>query len=54
MVLVVKNPPANTGDSRDMRSDLGLQRSLGVEKGNHSSIVTWKTPEEPGRLQFMG
>jgi len=56
MVLVVKNPPASTGDSRDVGSKLGLERSLGVEKGNHSSILTWKTPwaEEPGRLQSMG
>jgi len=33
MVLVVKNPPANTGDVRDLGSIPGLGRSLG---GGHS------------------
>ena len=31
---VVKNPPVNTGDSRDMSSVLGLGGPPGVGKGN--------------------
>ena len=31
---VVKNPPANSGDSRDMSSNPGSGRSLGGENGN--------------------
>ena len=34
---MVKNPPANAGDARDMSSIPGL-RSPGVGIGNHSSI----------------
>ena len=34
MVLVVKNPPANTGDPRDAGSILGSGRSPGVGNGN--------------------
>ena len=33
MVLVVKNPPANEGDLRDMDSIHGLGRSPGGEHG---------------------
>ena len=31
---VVKNPPANAGDARDVGSISGLGRSLGVGNGN--------------------
>ena len=31
---VVKNPPANVGDTRDMGSTPGLGRSPGVGNGN--------------------
>ena len=34
MVLVVKNPPANAGNVRDVSSIPGLGRSLGGEHGN--------------------
>ena len=34
VVLVVKNPPANTGDLRDVGSISGLGRSLGGWHGN--------------------
>ena len=34
VVLVVKNPPANAGDVRDLSSTPGLGRSLGAENGN--------------------
>ena len=52
---VVKNPPANTGDTGDKSSIPGLGRSPGKEMATHSSILTWKIPwvEEPGRLQSM-
>ena len=46
---MVKKPPANTRDIRDM--DL-------MEEGvaTHSSILAWRIPwtEEPGGLQSMG
>ena len=53
---VVKNPPVNTGDARDVGSITGLGRSPGGGNGNHSSILAWKTPwtEEAGGLQSMG
>ena len=34
MVSVVRNPPANAGDIRDLGSTSGLGRSLGGEHGN--------------------
>ena len=34
MVLVVKNPPANAGDTRDTGSIPGLGRSPGAGNGN--------------------
>ena len=34
LVPVIKNPPANDGDARDVGSIPGLVRSLGVENGN--------------------
>ena len=34
VVLVVKNPPANVGDIRDMGSIPGLGRSVGEGQGN--------------------
>ena len=49
---VVKNPPANAGDSRDTGSVPGLGRSLEKEMATHSSILAWEIPwtEEPGGL----
>ena len=49
---VVKNPPANAGDARDIGLILGLGRSPGAGNGNSSSILAWKIPwtEEPGGL----
>jgi len=56
MVLVVKNPPANAGDIRDMGSIPGLGRSLEKFMATHNSILAWRIPwtEEPGRLQSIG
>ena len=52
---VVKNPPANSGDTRDASLVPGSGRSPGEGNGNHSSIVAWKIPwtEEPGGLESM-
>ena len=48
VVLVVKNPPANSGDTRE--------DPLEEELATHSSILAWRIPwtEEPGRLQSIG
>ena len=53
---VVKNLPANAGDSRDTGSIPGSGRSPGVGNGN-SSILVWRIipwTEEHGRLQTLG
>jgi len=56
VALVVKNPPVNAGDVRDMGLIPGLGRSLDQEMATHSSILAWRIPwtEEPGRLQSTG
>ena len=53
---VVKNLPANSGDSRDVSSVPGLGRSLEVGNATHSNIPAWKIlwTEEPGGQQSMG
>ena len=54
---VVNNPPANVGDSKDVRVQfLGWKDPLEKEMATHSSIPAWRIPgtEEPGRLQSMG
>ena len=55
VALVVKNPPANEGDVRDMGGIPGSGRSPGGGHGNSLGILAWRIPwtEEPGRLQFM-
>ena len=52
---MVKNPPADEGDIRDVGSIPGLGRSPGGRHGK-SSILGWKIPwtEEPDRLQSIG
>ena len=54
--VVVKNPPANAGNTRDAHSISGSGRSPGEGNGNHSSVVAWEIPwkEEPVGLQSMG
>ena len=47
-VAVVKNPPANAGDTRDAGSIFGLESSPGGGYGNHSSILAWRTPMDRG------
>ena len=39
VVLVVKNPPANTGDVRDMVQSLGWEDPLEEKMATHSSIL---------------
>ena len=53
---MVKKPPANAGDIRDLGSIPQLGRSLKEGTTTHSSILAWRIPwtEEPGRLQSMG
>ena len=51
MMLVVKNPPINAGDVRDVGSVPGLGRFPWTEgMATHSSIPAWRIPrtEEPG------
>ena len=56
VALVVKNPPPNAGDRRDVGLILGLGRSPGGGHGNsfHYSYLENPMEEEPGRLQSMG
>ena len=57
VVLVVKNPPGNAGDARDLGSIPGSGRFPWRRKtANHSSILAWRIPwtEEHGRLQSTG
>ena len=44
VVLVVKNPPANVGDIRDVGSILGQEDPLKEGMATHSSILAWKIP----------
>ena len=50
---MVKNPPANAGDSGLI---LSQEDPLEKEMATHSSILAWQIPwtEEPGGLQSMG
>ena len=56
MALVLKNPPANTGDVRDMGSIHGWKDHLEDDMATHSSILAWRIQwvEEPGGLGFIG
>ena len=56
VALVVKNPPANAGDVRDVGLIPGSGRSLEKEMVTHSSILAWRIPGtgEPGGLTSMG
>ena len=49
---VVKNPPANAGDARDVGSIRGLGRAPGVGNGNPLCILAWEISwtEEPGGI----
>ena len=41
-VSVIKTPPANAGDTKDMGSIPGSGRSSGEGNDNHSSILAWE------------
>ena len=49
---MVKNPPANAGDIRDVGSIPRLGRPLEKGAATHSSILGWRNPwtEEPDGL----
>ena len=54
---VVKNPPVNAGDAKDMGSIPGLGRSLGVGNGTPLQCSCQENSmdrKEPGRLQSTG
>ena len=53
---VVKNPPANAGDARDVCSIPGSGRSAGEGNGNplQYSCLGNPTDREPDGLQSMG
>ena len=51
---VVKNMPANAGDTREVGSVPGLGRFPGGGMATHSSILEIAWTEEPGKLQSMG
>ena len=55
MAQLVKNLPANVGDTRDVGSILASERSLEQKMATHSSVLAWKLPwtEDPGILQSM-
>ena len=48
MALVVKNPPANAGDIRDMGSVPGSERSPGEGKGNPLQYSCLENPMDRG------
>ena len=52
---MVKNPPANTGDIRDVGSFLGLGKFPGREHGNPLQYSCLENSiEESGGLQSLG
>ena len=52
---VVKNQPANAGDTGDVVLTMGQEYSLEEEMATHFSILAWRIPEteEPCELQSM-
>ena len=48
VVTVVKNSPANAGDTRDVGSIPGLERSPGVGNGNPFQYSCLKNPMDKG------
>ena len=53
---MVRNLPANAGDTGTQVQSLGWEDPLKKGMATHSCIFAWKTPwtEEPGELQSMG
>ena len=56
LVQLVKNPPANAGDTRDVGSFSGWGRSSGEGNSTPLQYSCWRIPwtEEPGRLLVHG
>ena len=52
---MVKNLPANAGDTRAQVRFLGQEGPLEKEMATHSSTLTWEIPwaEDSGRLQSI-
>ena len=52
---MVKNQPANAGDTGDVVLTMGQEYSLEEEMATHFSILAWRIPEteEPCELQSM-
>ena len=55
VVLVVRSPPPNAEDIKDIRS-LSQEDPLEESMTTHSSIFAWRIPwtEAPGELQSIG
>ena len=53
---MIKKPPANAGEVRDVDLIPEWGRPPGRGHGNPLSILAWRIPwtEEPGRLQLIG
>ena len=53
---MVKNPPVNEGNVRDLVQSLGGEDPLEEGVATHSSPLAWRIPwtEEPGRLWSIG
>ena len=53
---MVKNPPANAGDTGNAGSIPKWERSSGGGHGNPVQYSCWRIPrpEDPGGLQFTG
>ena len=51
MVLLLKNPPANAGDARDVGSIPGSGRSPGVGSGNPLQSSCLENPMDRGAWQ---
>ena len=53
---MVKNSPANIGDTETWVQSLGGEDPLEEEMATHSSILAWRIiwTEEPGRPQSTG
>ena len=54
VTLVVKNPPANEGDTRDAGLIPGSERSSGGGHGNPLQYSCLEDPLEPVRIQSIG
>ena len=51
MALVVRNPPANAGDARDVGSISGVERSPGEGNGNPLQYSFLENPMNRGAWQ---